>query len=60
MRYKVPMAPGRDIFLHAWLIEVTTDRLPGMPSRAVPVQFGTLILSGAVIGIAELILLAVP
>ena len=34
------------------LVELVTDQLPGTPSRTVPVQFGTRILSGALCGAA--------
>lgn len=40
------------IFTVLALGELVTDQLPGTPSRTVPIQFGTRILSGALCGAA--------
>jgi uncharacterized membrane protein len=40
------------IFTALALVELVTDQLPTTPSRTVPIQFGTRILSGALSGAA--------
>jgi len=40
------------IFTVLAVVELITDQLPGTPSRKVPIQFGTRIVSGAVCGAA--------
>ena len=40
------------IFTALAIVELITDQLPGTPSRKVPIQFGTRIVSGALCGAA--------
>jgi uncharacterized membrane protein len=43
---------ARWIFTLLALVELVTDQLPSTPSRTVPIQFGTRIVSGALCGAA--------
>ena len=48
--FSSPWAAG--IFSALAVGELITDQLPGTPSRTVPIQFGTRLLSGAICGAA--------